>query len=170
MTSLTIFVIGVPVPQGSKVANSFGNGVRDTNAKKLKPWRADVSGCALDAAEKAGWDTLDHPCQVDITFYMPRNPSHYGTGRNAGIRKTRAPFWCHVKPDLDKLTRAILDSLTDAAVIRDDSRVVRMNVEKRYADAATGARITVTPINPSPAVPATTPAAGEDHTPESEPN
>lgn len=171
MSSLTIHVIGIPVPQGSKVANSFGRGVRDTNATKLKPWRADVAGTAGDTARAAGWVTLDAPALVEITFYMPRLAGHYGTGRNVGRLKPSAPWWCSVKPDVDKLARAILDALTDAAVLRDDARVARLVVEKRYADAATGARITITTLSttpaPSPVTPPPVAVAGEGHpTPE----
>lgn len=151
MTALTIHVIGIPVPQGSKVANRHAPGVRDSNATKLKPWRADVAGTVQDAARAAGWNTLDAPAQVDITFYMPRLKGHFGTGRNAGVLKPSAPSYVTAKPDIDKLARAILDALTDAAVLRDDSRVARLVTEKRYADQATGARITITPLDGSDA-------------------
>lgn len=146
MRSLTINVIGVPVPQGSKVANRHGGGVRDSNAKKLKPWRADVAGTAQEVAAHEGWARLDEPAQVDITFYMPRLKGHYGTGRNDGVLKPTAPKYVQAKPDIDKLARAILDALTDADILRDDSRVARLVVEKRYADGPTGARITITPL------------------------
>ncbi len=169
MTSLTINVVGVPVPQGSKVANRHAPGVRDSNAKKLKPWRADVAGTAHDTAAAAGWAALDEPALVDIIFYMPRLKGHYGTGRNAGVLKATAPTYVQAKPDADKLARAILDALTDAAVLRDDSRVARLVVEKRYADGPTGARITVTPLagvtNVSPAA-GSPAAAGEAPTSE----
>lgn len=39
-----------------------------------------------------------------------------------------------VKPDLDKLERALLDGLTDSGVIWDDALVVSMTASKRYAD------------------------------------
>lgn len=146
MRSLTINVIGVPVPQGSKVANRHGGGVRDSNAKKLKPWRADVAGIAQEVAAHEGWTRLDAPALVRITFYMPRLKGHYGTGRNDGVLKPTAPKYVQAKPDIDKLARAILDALTDADILRDDSRVARLVVEKRYADGPTGARITITPL------------------------
>ena len=48
------------------------------------------------------------------------------------------------KPDSDKLLRAINDSLSDAGVIRDDSNITSINVQKTYADGRpTGARITI---------------------------
>jgi Holliday junction resolvase RusA-like endonuclease len=151
MTELVINVVGTPVAQGSKVANRHGGGVRDSNAKKLKPWRAEVAGIVADTISSTGWQTLDEPCEVEITFFHARPQAHYGTGRNAGILKPTAPHWKATAPDVDKLTRAILDSLTTAQAFRDDGRVARLLVEDRYADAATGARITVRPLRPSPA-------------------
>lgn len=153
MTSLTINVIGTPIQQGSKVANRFGHGVRDTNAKKLKPWRAEVSGTVLEAMRAAGWATLDGPVEVTISFFHPRPVGHYGTGRNAGVLKPSAPHWKSTAPDIDKLTRAILDALTDAAAIRDDARVARLVVEDQWSNAATGARITITPLTAAATIP-----------------
>ena len=151
MTALTVNVIGNPVQQGSKVANRFGGGVRDTNAKKLRPWRAEVAGTVADRMTETGWATLDGPIQIELTFFHHRPAGHYGTGRNAGVLKPTAPAWKSTAPDIDKLTRAVLDALTDSRAIRDDARVARLLVEDRYAVQATGVRITITPLDPSPA-------------------
>lgn len=163
MTSLVVNVIGTPVPQGSKVANRFGHGVRDANAKTLKPWRAEVAAAVAEAMTSCGWVTLDAPAEVTIAFFHPRPGGHYGTGRNAGILKPTAPRWKSTAPDIDKLTRAILDALTTSRALRDDARVARLMVEDLYADAATGARITIRPLD---SVPVTAPpsVAGAVHT------
>lgn len=169
MTSLTINVVGTPVAQGSKVANRFGHGVRDANPTKLKPWRAEVAGCVTEAMAATGWHTLDGPIEVTLTFFHERKAGHYGTGRNAGILKPSAPRWKATAPDIDKLTRAILDALTTSRAIRDDARVARLVVEDLWADAATGARITITPLtDASPAVCTPVTAAGEAPTPTTE--
>lgn len=162
MRELTVHVIGTPVPQGSKVANHHAPGVRDSNAKKLKPWRAEVAGVVAAAMTECGWQTLDEACEVQITFFHARPAGHYGTGRNAGVLKPTAPFWKATAPDVDKLTRSILDSLTTARAFRDDGRVARLLVEDRWADQATGARITVRSLIASPADGSSpVPAAGE---------
>lgn len=162
MTELVIHVVGTPVAQGSKVANRHGGGVRDSNAKKLKPWRAEVAGIVADTIASTGWQTLDEACEVEISFFHARPQAHFGTGRNAGVLKPSAPCWKATAPDVDKLTRAILDSLTTAQAFRDDGRVARLVVEDRYADQATGARITVRPLRSSPAgAPSPVCAAGE---------
>lgn len=119
---LDFFAGGPPVPQGSK--NAYVRGGRavlvDANPR-LKAWRAAVRSAAEAAIEDAGWETLDEPCRVHLDFTMPA---------------PKRPRWAvpAVKPDLDKLTRAVFDALTDAGVWRDDSRVVSMEVSKKYED------------------------------------
>lgn len=119
---LDFFVEGTPVPQGSK--NAYvrnGRAVLFDANPRLKSWRAEVREAAEDAIADAGWETLDEPCRVYLGFTMPR---------------PQRPRWDvpAVKPDLDKLTRAVFDALTDAGVWRDDSRVVSMEVAKKYED------------------------------------
>lgn len=144
---LIINVLGTPVAQGSKVANTYGRGVRDTNAETLKPWRQEVAAATVEAMREQGWTTLDDPCEVAIVFHHRRGQGHYGTGRNAGTLKPTAPVWKHTSPDVDKLARAVLDALTAARAYRDDARVARLIVEDRWADSATGARIILTPLD-----------------------
>jgi Holliday junction resolvase RusA-like endonuclease len=168
---LTINVVGTPAPQGSHrgfVVN--GRAVVTQDNKKTKPWRQAVSAAANEQmlkpmAEGGQAGAQIGPVEVTIEFYMPRPGYHYGTGRNAGVLKPTAPTYVEKKPDVDKLVRSTLDALTDSGVFRDDAQVARLSAVKRYADAATGARITIIPLNSSSAVPLT-PAAGEAPTTE----
>lgn len=66
--------------------------------------------------------TLTGAVAVDLLFVMPRPK----TGRRV------LPA---VRPDIDKLTRLVLDALTDAGVIVDDGQVTDLTVRKRYPDA-----------------------------------
>ena len=53
-----------------------------------------------------------------------------------------------VSPDLDKLIRAVGDSLTDSGVVTDDSRIVRISARKLYAEGIQpGATILVKTLN-----------------------
>lgn len=161
MNTLTIDVIGTPAPQGSKRAFVVnGRAVMAESSKKVKPWRQDVKTAAFNTDR----DSLIGPLRVEITFYLPRPGYHYGTGRNAGVLKATAPAYVDKKPDVDKLLRSTLDGLKEAGVYRDDAQVAIATGVKRYANAATGARITITPLEacpvPSPAVGSPT-AAGE---------
>jgi Holliday junction resolvase RusA-like endonuclease len=159
-----IRVHGIPVPQGSKVANRFGGGVRDANATKLKAWRNTVRLQAEDTTRYH--DTLTGPVRVWVRFTFERPPSHYRTGRNRHLLTTAAPAMPTIDKigDLDKLIRAIFDALTDAKVWADDRLVVDVRARKLYAgedelalDRA-GVDVIVEPLAP----PATVPASGDE--------
>lgn len=114
---VTFHVEGVPIPQGSKTVASGGgkSWLRDANGKKLKPWRALIA----EAADLGV--TFDVPVVVEAVFYMPRPKKP----------KFDVPA---VKPDIDKLARALLDGMKVGGLISDDSRVTRLVAEKRYSD------------------------------------
>jgi len=102
---------------------------KDDTGEPGKEWRADVRAAAEVAME--GRDLLTGPLQARIIFKMPRGAGHYGSGRNNGVLKPSAPFWHTVRPDVDKLSRAVLDALSQV-VYEDDGQIVSKNVEKRY--------------------------------------
>lgn len=125
---ITFRVDGIPIPQGSKTVAKAGSRVwlRDANAGKLKPWRARVA-----AAADLGV-TFDVPVFVAAVFYLPRP-------------KTVKRLLPSVKPDLDKLFRALGDGMTDGGLLTDDSLIVSSWVHKRYAGKANpvGVRVLV---------------------------
>ncbi len=124
---IPIVVYGIPAPQGSKAP--YGG---ESNPR-TKPWRAAVTAEA--AAEMEGRAPLDGPVKVRAEFYFPRPKSHYGTGKNAVHVKDAAPDFHSVKPDGDKLARAIGDALT-GIVFRDDSQIAVWRIVKRYGEPA----------------------------------
>lgn len=139
---LRVFVPGTPVQQGNHARGPHG-GTYEKN-KKLKPWRTEVTEVLQSQWQEQGQEraALNEPVRVDIQFVYARPDSHYGTGRNTGVLKASAPLWKATMPDIDKLVRAILDCLTFAAVVRDDSRVVEVRATKAYGTHP-GAGITV---------------------------
>lgn len=116
---MRFFVPGIPAPQGSK--RHVGRGVMVESSKRLKPWREDIRQGALAAAEDQQW-TAPEAVSVGLTFWMPRPKSHPKSRRT--IHSSR--------PDVDKLTRGVLDALTSAGAIRDDSTVVKVSAVKCY--------------------------------------
>ena len=136
-------VLGEPIPQGSKARNRFGGGVREDNPR-TKPWRQAVAAEAIEAMD--GRDLLTGPLEVHAVFYFNRAKGHFGTGKNAEILKASAPLFHEKKPDVDKLQRAIGDSLT-GHVMRDDSQIVHWNVWKLYG--APRAEILVRRVQPA---------------------
>lgn len=141
MTTLMIRVYGTPAPQGSKNAfpihrkdGSTGVALVESAGQKLTTWRQAVRLAAMEAMRTRGWKPGPDPASVSLEFFLPRPKSHYGTGRNAGTLKPSAPKYPTTRPDLDKLTRATNDALTQAGAIFDDSKIIDQPLTKGYAD------------------------------------
>lgn len=118
MKMLEFVVDGVAIPQGSKTV--FNGRAVDANAKKLKPWRSEITLAAKRAAEHAGI-TFEREESVvvliQVFFLRPKTS------------KRSNP---NVKPDADKLARAILDGISDAGVWADDCQVIDLRIIKGY--------------------------------------
>ena len=138
VVELAVRAIGTPVPQGSHHAQIVGKGraiVVANNANGLRKWRGILKDAAESAMTACGWITLTGPVAVDVVFYLERPRS---------VRRLLPT----VAPDLDKLVRT-LDSLTDAGVWADDSRVVDLRAAKRYVAGGQrpGVRVLVRPAD-----------------------
>lgn len=122
---IEFWVSGRPAPQGSK--RHVGGGVMVEMSKAVGPWREAVRGEAqgLEAVPLAG------AVAVALYFYFLAPKSV----------KRAAPS---VRPDIDKLTRAVLDGLTMAQVFADDAQVTELAVSKRYGPR-TGVLVRVAP-------------------------
>jgi len=122
-------VIGIPAPKGSKKGFVIkGRAVLVEQSDKAKPWEQAVHWTAREAMK----DVLPFlgPVQISLSLIMPR-PKYL---------KKMIYVLHDKKPDLDKLTRCILDGLTGVVYV-DDGQVCAIQVQKRYAnpDEATGA-------------------------------
>lgn len=125
---MRIVVYGKPITQGSKIRTRWS--MRDSNGDTLIPWRDNVRAAAISHKDSFG----EAPVAVMITFTFARPKGHFGTGRNSASLKPSAPPYpsSHSIGDIDKLTRAILDALTDAGVWNDDSQVVYLRAQKVF--------------------------------------
>lgn len=119
---LSVWVHGVPQPQGSMSVNRKG---KLFHKPALIAWRERVLILALNAAQRQGWpDNWDGLVEVDYVFYLPKP------------KQPRFKWYPGVKPDLDKLIRAVNDALSPKSprrVVEEDSRIIRITAEKRYA-------------------------------------
>lgn len=116
----------------------------------VRPWREAVKAAALQAMGD-GWERLDGPVWLEVTFYYARPRSHYGTGRNAAVLKPSAPVWKTSVPDVSKLARSTEDALTDVGLWRDDALVVRLGASKSWSrDGFQGAVVSVSADVPDP--------------------
>ncbi len=130
-----IFIEGQPRPQGSKKAFARGKTIVLVEAnKELPAWREHMTRM-LQLKQLEEPTPFTTAVNVALTFWLPRPKSvkrQYATGTY----------------DIDKLTRAVLDSITKAGVWRDDSDVVDLTVRKTYADLhEPGVLISITPFD-----------------------
>ena len=135
MSTITFHVPGTPAPQGSKVRTRFG--MRESS-QRVKPWRDVVRQCAAIAADDAALlGPMTPPYEVTMWFYIQKP------------RTTRATH--PVAPtigDLDKLTRACGDALTQSGLIEDDRFIVHLVAEKQWAGSdGPGVVIRVTEVS-----------------------
>ena len=156
MSAAQFVAYGRPVTQGSKTAVRRGGRVLLVeDAKGWRPWRDTLVAAAR--AAYGGSAPIAGPVAVSCTFVFGRPMSHYGTGRNAGRVKAGAPLFPATRGagDVDKLVRAVLDPLTIAGVIEDDSRVVDVHGVKVWAGPREreGVRVIVTQCVPCGVLP-----------------
>jgi crossover junction endodeoxyribonuclease RusA len=112
--------------------------------RKVASWQQLVAEAASHALQQRPieerallWATLG--VRVSIAFYLPRPKKHH----------TRGVFVPHcTRPDVDRLTRAVLDALTHV-VIHDDKQVTELLAGKYYAEVDGPARVDVR-VEPAP--------------------
>lgn len=131
------WVSGVPQPQGSK--RLFAGRLVEGNDATLRPWRATIAGEAR-AAYRHGLSPTTEAVRVTLGFMFARPKSHYGSGRNADEIKRSAPAYKATRPDLDKLVRAVLDSLTGIVFV-EDSQVAQLTAWKDWGPPGVSVRV-----------------------------
>ena len=138
---ITIEVRGLPAPQGSKRPVRLGSGKIGMveMSKAVGPWREAIRSETQRAMNGDG--PLAGPVHVTAIFTLPRPRSHYRTGLMSDFLKPTAPVAPCVKPDLDKLLRALLDGLTAGGVWTDDAQVAQVAARKEYGQP--GCRIEI---------------------------
>jgi len=132
MKLIHAFIPGKPIPQGS--VNVYGGRIVSVKPE-LRKWRDSIRAALL--AKHPG-EPLDGPLSVSLVFQ---------------IQPPQRPRWSlpAVKPDVDKLIRGALDSMsttkTQAGVITDDARVVSITATKTY-HGTPGVFVTITEVQP----------------------
>lgn len=122
MSTFPIFIPGTPRPQGSKSVNRHTGHMFEANPS-LKAWRSTMAASliAWTGTWFGAWEPYNGPLAVDATFWMPR-PQRPTYSLPA------------VKPDVDKLCRALGDAMTESGLIKDDARITTWHARKRYAE------------------------------------
>ena len=106
----------VDIKPKAKERPRFANGHAYT-PKATKEYEQEIAW----AARKVGARPLHYPCVVDITatFKAPMK---------------RKSFYCSKRPDVDNLSKAVMDSLNGVAYM-DDSQIVQLTMSKNYGNA-----------------------------------
>jgi hypothetical protein len=135
---LSLWIQGRPRTKGS-MKPILGRGGKYLGMRESSdygpPWRKHMVKIItewLQAREMSGgrpvWDKYLGAVEVSATFYFERiGPS---------AQKMRFPIVKsgeNANGDLDKLERNLLDALTDAGLIHDDSQVSALTTRKRWA-------------------------------------
>lgn len=129
---LSFSAYGRAVEQGSKVTGISRDGrafMREAN-RRSRPWRDHVTQSAGESWGDA--PLIDEACMVEVDFVRVRPSSHFTQSGALSASGRRQPY-PSTKPDVDKLSRTILDALT-GVVLRDDSRVVRLVSNKMWGE------------------------------------
>ena len=116
---------GKPVAKGRPRFSRRGNFVKTFTDEKTMRYEDCIAFYAREAMGRVDYSfPIDAPVKVGIcaTFQRPKS-------RKAGCQMDR-------KPDLDNVCKAVLDGISNAGAITNDSRVVEIQASKQYGDSA----------------------------------
>ena len=134
--TLAFFVDGEPKgqPRPKAFARRFGDKwqARVYDPGTAEGWKSQI---AIAAKSHIPAKPMEGPIRLDLEFFFARPKSHYRTGKLSGILRPDPPIWHEVKPDLDNLTKAVKDALTQLRFWRDDSQVCSGHWAKFYVIA-----------------------------------
>lgn len=143
--TVSFTVHGVSAPAGSKRGfyNAKTQRVIVTDASdRSRPWKALVADAAAQAMTFHGDDgtsgyrpLLAGPLLVEMTFWMPRPKTHFGSGKNAQTLKPSAPRYHTSAPDVLKLARAVEDAM-QGVVYTNDAQIAAEILTKPYGSPA----------------------------------
>jgi Holliday junction resolvase RusA-like endonuclease len=109
-------------PVRCHVCGKFLGAITTSDNAKLKSWRQELTRCAVEVAGKTTLPFIarEFPVALRLDFYLARPQSL----QKRIVRPIK-------KPDVDKLVRGVLDSLTGSIFV-DDSQVVQLMVGKWF--------------------------------------
>lgn len=137
--AVTFFVEGRPVPKGSMIARLIKGKAVALPDSKYRPWarlvRRHAEAVMAEVRGAGGtwpWSIAHWPTSMAVEFKLARP-----------LRPASAAGPV-VAPDVDKLLRAVLDALKDAAALADDGQVLEVALSKRFCAAGESQGVAVT--------------------------
>jgi Holliday junction resolvase RusA-like endonuclease len=125
---LTFRVYGVAMPKGNMRAflkRGMKFPIVTESNRSVKSWQQLVAEGASRALQDTPHDLIAFGVRVTVCFYLPRPKKHSKVG----------VFVAHcTAPDLDKLSRAVLDALSKVAYY-DDAQVTELIAGKYYTSS-----------------------------------
>lgn len=126
MNKICFTVYGVPLAQGRPRFKRIGNHVQTFDPQESRSWKESVRAQAIQYLQSnGGVIPIKGGINVYLFFFLPRPKS------------LPKKVLLHLKkPDLDNLTKLILDALRGICY-KDDSQIVRLLVTKQYGEPHT---------------------------------
>jgi len=127
-TDLSFKIHGEPKPQAQP---KYLNGGLIYSPKS--EWRILVQTASF-AEHLRRKKSFTGPLMVHLSYYFKRPQNHYRHGKFDDKLKFDAPRYCNNGYSLEHLNKAVIEALTDSALIMDERVVVELSSKKNWED------------------------------------
>jgi len=141
---IQFFAPGEPKGQPRPRAVSINGSIRMYTPSIVKPWRTSIKVAAINAGVMPA-EPIAGPISVNLGFVFERPKSHFRSGKYSHELKPGAIEDHIKKPDVDNLSKAVLDVLTELKFWQDDSQVTSLLSSKNFGDNQ-GCQISISEI------------------------
>jgi len=130
---IQFFAPGEPKGQPRPRAVSINGSIRMYTPSIVKAWRTSIKIAAINAGVRPA-EPIAGPISVNLGFVFERPKSHFRSGKYSHELKPGAIEDHIKKPDVDNLSKAVLDVLTELKFWLDDSQVTSLLTAKNFGD------------------------------------
>lgn len=142
---IQFFARGEPKGQPRPRAVSINGSIRMYTPSIVKGWRTSIKIAAINAGVRPA-EPIAGPISVNLGFVFERPKSHFRSGKYSHQLKP-GTIEDHIKkPDVDNLSKAVLDVLTELKFWQDDSQVTHLSATKIYGHY-NGCQVSIAEIN-----------------------
>ena len=142
---IQFFALGEPKGQPRPRAVSINGSIRMYTPSIVKGWRTSIKIAAINAGVRPA-EPIAGPISVNLGFVFERPKSHFRSGKYSHQLKP-GTIEDHIKkPDVDNLSKAVLDVLTELKFWQDDSQVTHLSATKIYGHY-NGCQVSIAEIN-----------------------
>lgn len=124
MKTIILKVRGNPIAQKRHRTGRFSN---------YDPSAGDKADLVAAVQQQAPTPMITSAIILEITLYIERPRSHYGTGKNTAKLKDSAPIFVVTRPDIDNYAKFIMDAL-NGKFWKDDAQIIQLVITKRYSE------------------------------------